>query len=41
MRQGKLTGSQSYSLEDLEFPDEEVMGALLTAILPGPSLYPG
>jgi excinuclease ABC subunit C len=30
VRQGKLTGSQSYSLEDLEFPDEEVMAALLT-----------
>src|SRR3970040_1641793 len=30
VRQGKLTGNQSYSLQDLEFPDEEIMGSLLT-----------
>ena len=35
VRQGKLTGSQSYSLEDLEFPDEEVMGALLQQFYQG------
>ena len=26
VRQGKLTDNQSYSLEDLEFPDEEIVG---------------
>src|SRR6058998_516849 len=30
IRQKKLTGNQSYSLEDLEFPDDEIMGSLLT-----------
>jgi excinuclease ABC subunit C len=40
IRQGKLTGSQSYSLEDLEFPDEEVMGALLTQFYQGHRFIP-
>jgi excinuclease ABC subunit C len=40
VRQGKLTGSQSYSLEDLEFPDEEVMGALLTQFYQGQRFIP-
>jgi excinuclease ABC subunit C len=40
VRQGKLTGSQSYSLEDLEFPDEEVMGALLTQFYQGHRFIP-
>jgi excinuclease ABC subunit C len=30
VRQGKLTGNQAYSLEDREFPDEEVIEELLT-----------
>jgi excinuclease ABC subunit C len=40
VRQGKLTGSQSYSLEDREFPDEEVMGALLTQFYQGQRFIP-
>jgi excinuclease ABC subunit C len=40
VRQGKLTGSQSYSLEDLEFPDEEVIGALLTQFYQGHRFIP-
>jgi len=40
VRQGKLTGSQSYSLEDLEFPDEEVKGALLTQFYQGHRFIP-
>ena len=40
VRQGKLTGNQSYSLEDLEFPDEEVMGALLTQFYQGQRFIP-
>jgi excinuclease ABC subunit C len=40
VRQGKLTGSQSYSLEDLEFPDEEIMGALLTQFYQGHRFIP-
>jgi excinuclease ABC subunit C len=40
IRQGKLTGSQSYSLEDLEFPDEEVMAALLTQFYQGHRFIP-
>jgi excinuclease ABC subunit C len=40
VRQGKLTGSQSYSLEDLEFPDEEVIGALLTQFYQGQRFIP-
>ena len=40
VRQGKLTGNQSYSLEDLEFPDEEVMGELLTQYYQGNRFVP-
>ena len=40
VRQGKLTGNQSYSLEDLEFPDEEIMGALLTQFYQGGRFVP-
>lgn len=40
VRQGKLTGNQSYSLEDLEFPDEEVMGELLTQFYQGSRFVP-
>jgi excinuclease ABC subunit C len=31
VRQGKLTDNLSYSLEDIEFPDEEIIGSLLTS----------
>jgi excinuclease ABC subunit C len=40
VRQGKLTGSQSYSLQDLEFPDEEIMGSLLTQFYQGHRFIP-
>jgi excinuclease ABC subunit C len=40
VRQGKLTGNQSYSLEDLEFPDEEVVGELLTQFYQGNRFIP-
>jgi excinuclease ABC subunit C len=40
VRQGKLTGNQSYSLEDLEFPDEEIMAALLTQFYQGQRFIP-
>jgi excinuclease ABC subunit C len=40
VRQGKLTGNQSYSLEDLEFPDEQVMGELLTQYYQGNRFVP-
>jgi len=30
VRQGKLTGNQSYSLVDMDFPDDEVIAGLLT-----------
>jgi excinuclease ABC subunit C len=40
VRQGKLTGNQSYSLEDLEFPDEEVLAALLTQFYQGQRFIP-
>jgi excinuclease ABC subunit C len=40
VRQGKLTGSQSHSLEDLEFPNEEIMGALLTQFYQGLRFIP-
>ncbi len=40
VRQGKLTGNQSYSFEDLEFPDEEVMAALLTQFYQGQRFIP-
>jgi excinuclease ABC subunit C len=38
VRQGKLTGSQSYSLTDLEFPDEEIVGSLLNSVLSRPAI---
>ena len=40
VRQGKLTGNQSYSLEDLEFPDDEIMGSLLTQFYQGNRFIP-
>jgi len=40
VRQGKLTGNQSYALEDLEFPDEEVMESLLTQFYQGDRFVP-
>jgi len=40
VRQGKLTGNQAYSLEDFEFPDEEVMAALLTQFYQGQRFIP-
>ena len=40
VRQGKLTGSQSYSLTDLEFPDAEIMGSLLTQFYQGQRFVP-
>lgn len=40
VRQGKLTGNQSYSLEDLEFSDEEVMESLLTQFYQGDRFIP-
>jgi len=40
VRQGKLTGSQSYALADLEFPDEEIMGSLLTQFYQGQRFVP-
>ncbi len=40
VRQGKLTGNQAYSLQDLEFPDEEIMGSLLTQIYQGHRFIP-
>ena len=35
VRQGKLTGNQAYSLENLEFSDEELMESLLTQFYQG------
>ena len=40
IRQGKLTGNQSYSLEDLEFPDEEIVQSLLTQFYQGERFIP-
>jgi excinuclease ABC subunit C len=40
VRQGKLTGNQSYSLQDLEFPDDEVMGELMTQFYQGNRFIP-
>ena len=40
VRQGKLTGNQSYSLQDLEFPDEEIIGSLLTQFYQGQRFIP-
>lgn len=40
VRQGKLTSSQSYSLEDLEFSDEEILESLLTQFYQGERFIP-
>jgi len=40
VRQGKLTGSQTYALADLEFPDEEIIGSLLTQFYQGQRFVP-
>ncbi len=40
VRQGKLTDNLSYSLEDLEFPDEEIVGELLTQFYQGQRFIP-
>jgi excinuclease ABC subunit C len=40
VRQGKLTENLSYSLEDLEFPDEEIVGSLLTQFYQGQRFIP-
>jgi excinuclease ABC subunit C len=40
VRQGKLTGNQAYSLEDLEFPDEEIIESLLTEFYQGERFVP-
>lgn len=40
VRQGKLTGNQSYSLEDLAFSDAEVMESLLTQFYQGDRFIP-
>jgi excinuclease ABC subunit C len=40
VRQGKLTENHSYSLEDLEFPDEEIVGSLLTQFYQGQRFVP-
>lgn len=40
VRQGKLTGNQAYSLQDLEFSDEEVFESLLTQFYQGDRFVP-
>lgn len=40
VRQGKLTGNQAYSLENLEFSDEQVMESLLTQFYQGERFIP-
>jgi len=40
VRDGKLTGSQAYRLEDFEFPDEEVLRAILTQFYQGGRYLP-
>ncbi|MBI2988697.1 MAG: excinuclease ABC subunit UvrC [Deltaproteobacteria bacterium] len=40
VRQGKLTGNQAYSLEDLEFFDAEIMESLLTQFYQGDRFVP-
>lgn len=40
VRQGKLTENLSYSLEDLEFPDEEIVGSVLTQFYQGARFIP-
>jgi excinuclease ABC subunit C len=40
VRGGKLTSTQGWSFQDLEFPDEEVLGDLLTQYYQGPRTLP-
>ncbi|MCS6925186.1 MAG: excinuclease ABC subunit UvrC, partial [Candidatus Binatia bacterium] len=40
VRGGKLVGNQAYSLEDNEFPDEEMLGELLTQFYQGTRFVP-
>ncbi len=40
VRQGKLTANQSYSLEDLALPNDEIMAALLTQFYQGQRFIP-
>ena len=40
IRQGNSPGNQSYSLQDLEFPDEEIIGSLLTQFYQGQRFIP-
>ncbi len=40
VRQGKLTGNQSYSLADREFPDAEIIESLLTEFYRGERFVP-
>jgi excinuclease ABC subunit C len=40
VRQGKLTGTQAYALEDLDFSDEEIIGSLLTQFYQGQRFMP-
>ncbi len=40
VRQGKLTENLSYSLQDLEFPDEEIVASLLTQFYQGQRFVP-
>jgi excinuclease ABC subunit C len=40
VRQGKLTGNQTYQLEDIELPDEEVVRALVTQFYQGERYVP-
>lgn len=40
VRQGKLTGTQSYRFDDIALPDEEVLGGLLTQFYQGDRYIP-
>jgi len=40
VREGKLTGNQAYSLEDLHLDDEQIVGALLTQFYQGTRFIP-
>ena len=40
VRQGKLTGNQAYSFEDLEFSDEDMLESLLTQFYQGERFIP-
>ena len=40
VRQGKLTSTQGWSFQDLEFPDEQVLGDLLTQFYAGARFIP-